>query len=49
MTNTQAWDRLAARRGEATGAESVQFHDDVCHEMVEAFAAGEPNPVWPED
>jgi myo-inositol-1-phosphate synthase len=27
----------------------VQYHDDVCHEMVEAFAAGEPNPVWPED
>jgi myo-inositol-1-phosphate synthase len=27
----------------------VQFHDDVCHQMVEEFAAGEPNPVWPED
>ena len=29
MTNTQAWDRLAARRGEATGAESVQFGADL--------------------
>jgi myo-inositol-1-phosphate synthase len=27
----------------------VQFHDDVCHQMVEEFAAGEPNPVWPAD
>jgi len=27
----------------------VQYHDDVCHEMVEAFAAGDPGPVWPED
>jgi hypothetical protein len=27
----------------------VQFHDDVCHQMVEEFAAGEPNPVWPPD
>ena len=27
----------------------VQYHDDVAQAMVEAFAAGEPNPVWPED
>ena len=27
----------------------VQYTDDVCHEMVEAFAAGDPGPVWPED
>ncbi|HUY64825.1 MAG TPA: inositol-3-phosphate synthase [Acidimicrobiales bacterium] len=27
----------------------VQFHDDEAHRMVEAFAAGEPSPVWPED
>ena len=27
----------------------VQFHDDVCHQMVEAFADGDPGPVWPED
>src|SRR5487761_2784563 len=27
----------------------VQFHDDVCHEMVEAFADGVLGPVWPED
>ena len=26
----------------------VQYTDDVCHEMVEAFAAGDPGPVWPE-
>ncbi len=26
----------------------VQYTDDVCHQMVEAFAAGEANPVWPE-
>jgi myo-inositol-1-phosphate synthase len=27
----------------------VQFHDDVAHEMVEAFANdGAHNPVWPE-
>ena len=25
----------------------VQFHDDVAHRMVEAFAAGEPEPAWP--
>jgi myo-inositol-1-phosphate synthase len=27
----------------------VQYHDDEAHEMVEAFAAGEAGPVWPED
>jgi hypothetical protein len=27
----------------------VQYTDDVCHEMVEAFADGETGPVWPED
>lgn len=27
----------------------VQYHDDVCHQMVEAFAAGDRGPVWPED
>jgi myo-inositol-1-phosphate synthase len=27
----------------------VQYTDDICHEMVEAFAAGDPGPVWPED
>jgi myo-inositol-1-phosphate synthase len=27
----------------------VQYHDDVAHEMVEAFAAGDRGPVWPED
>ncbi|MGD0880911.1 MAG: inositol-3-phosphate synthase [Acidimicrobiales bacterium] len=26
----------------------VQYHDDVAHQMVESFAAGEPGPVWPE-
>ncbi len=26
----------------------VQYHDDVAHEMVEAFAAGDPGPTWPE-
>jgi myo-inositol-1-phosphate synthase len=26
----------------------VQYHDDVCHQMVEAFADGDPGPVWPE-
>ena len=26
----------------------VQYHDDVAHEMVEAFAAGDRGPVWPE-
>ena len=25
----------------------VQFHDDVAHDMVEAFAAGAENPAWP--
>ncbi len=25
----------------------VQFHDDVAHQMVEAFAEGADNPVWP--
>jgi myo-inositol-1-phosphate synthase len=25
----------------------VQFHDDVAHQMVESFAAGADNPVWP--
>jgi myo-inositol-1-phosphate synthase len=27
----------------------VQYHDDEAHDLVEAFAAGEPGPVWPED
>jgi myo-inositol-1-phosphate synthase len=27
----------------------VQYHDDICHAMVEAFAAGDPGPSWPED
>jgi myo-inositol-1-phosphate synthase len=27
----------------------VQFHDDEAHRMVEAFAAGELAPSWPED
>jgi myo-inositol-1-phosphate synthase len=27
----------------------VQYHDDVCHQMVEDFAAGDPGPIWPED
>jgi len=26
----------------------VQYHDDVAHDMVESFAAGDPGPVWPE-
>ncbi len=26
----------------------VQYHDDVAHDLVEAFAAGDPGPVWPE-
>jgi len=26
----------------------VQYHDDVCFDMVEAFAGGDPGPVWPE-
>jgi myo-inositol-1-phosphate synthase len=25
----------------------VQFHDDVAHDMIESFAAGAENPVWP--
>jgi len=25
----------------------VQYTDDVCHQMVEDFAAGDPGPVWP--
>ena len=25
----------------------VQFHDDEAHDMIEAFAAGAENPVWP--
>jgi myo-inositol-1-phosphate synthase len=25
----------------------VQFHDDVAHNMIEEFAAGAANPVWP--
>jgi myo-inositol-1-phosphate synthase len=25
----------------------VQFHDDVAHNMVEDFAAGADNPIWP--
>jgi myo-inositol-1-phosphate synthase len=25
----------------------VQYHDDVAHNMVEAFADGGDNPVWP--
>jgi SAM-dependent methyltransferase len=29
MTNTQAWDRMASRRGEATGADTVQFGADL--------------------
>ena len=29
MTNTQAWDRLASRRGEATAADTVQFGADL--------------------
>jgi myo-inositol-1-phosphate synthase len=27
----------------------VQYHDDICHQMVESFAEGDPGPVWPED
>ncbi|HEV2427992.1 MAG TPA: inositol-3-phosphate synthase [Acidimicrobiales bacterium] len=27
----------------------VQYHDDVAHDMVEEFAAGADNPVWPAD
>ncbi len=27
----------------------VQYHDDVCHDMVEEFAAGQLAPSWPED
>jgi myo-inositol-1-phosphate synthase len=25
----------------------VQFHDDVAHDMIDAFAGGAENPVWP--
>jgi myo-inositol-1-phosphate synthase len=25
----------------------VQFHDDVAHDMIDSFAAGAENPVWP--
>jgi myo-inositol-1-phosphate synthase len=25
----------------------VQYHDDVAHDMIDAFAAGAENPVWP--
>ena len=25
----------------------VQYHDDVAHDMIEAFAAGAENPAWP--
>jgi myo-inositol-1-phosphate synthase len=25
----------------------VQFHDDVAHDMIESFATGAENPVWP--
>jgi len=27
----------------------VQYHDDEAQQLVEAFAAGEPGPSWPED
>ncbi len=27
----------------------VQYHDDVAHELVEAFAHGDPGPAWPEE
>ncbi len=27
----------------------VQFHDDEAHALVEAFAAGDPGPLWPAD
>jgi hypothetical protein len=27
----------------------VQYHDDVAHQMIELFAAGDAGPVWPED
>jgi myo-inositol-1-phosphate synthase len=27
----------------------VQYHDDICRQMVEDFAAGDPGPAWPED
>ena len=27
----------------------VQYTDDICHQMVEDFAAGDPGPVWPAD
>jgi myo-inositol-1-phosphate synthase len=25
----------------------IQFHDDIAHNMIEEFAAGAENPVWP--
>jgi myo-inositol-1-phosphate synthase len=25
----------------------VQFHDDVAHDMIDSFAAGAENPIWP--
>ncbi len=25
----------------------VQFHDDIAHNMIEDFASGGENPVWP--
>jgi myo-inositol-1-phosphate synthase len=25
----------------------IQYHDDIAHNMVEEFADGAPNPVWP--
>jgi hypothetical protein len=25
----------------------IQFHDDIAHDMIEEFAAGAENPVWP--
>ena len=27
----------------------VQYHDDVAHQLIEAFAAGEPQESWPVD
>ncbi|HVC13303.1 MAG TPA: inositol-3-phosphate synthase [Acidimicrobiales bacterium] len=27
----------------------VQYHDDVAHDMIESFAAGDPGPRWPAD
>jgi myo-inositol-1-phosphate synthase len=25
----------------------IQFHDDIAHNMIEEFAGGGENPVWP--